>query len=195
MEIIWLHTGHENHRALLTWNLVHESNFHDALVINRWSNYSTYRYISAKHSWRIYFIGARLWCSTACEKKKKKKKLRSNATDVRKFVGHSPITSLYTLFPLSLSKPALKLFCFEFFSYREKKKVLFFLSTNFFRFFFSFWLVTDSIYFNGPRVVPAIRLRMTFHGIMGHSLWKFLNYPPSKEVKVSRVRDIKHESL
>lgn len=101
-----------------TWNLVHESNFHGVLlVINRWSNYSTCRYIRIVGG---YFNVARLWCSTTREKK-----LRSNATDVRKFVGRSP-TLRYILYFLSLSEPALELFCFEFFSYREKRRVLFF---------------------------------------------------------------------
>lgn len=93
-----------------------------------------------------------------------KKKLRSNATDVRKFVGRSP-TLRYILYFLSLSEPALELFCFEFFSYREKRRVLFFFSVTGLTVFILTGLE--------PQVVPAIRLRMAFRGIMGHSLWKF----------------------
>lgn len=138
MEIIWLHTGHENHRALLTWNLVHESNFHGALVINRWSNYSTYRYISAKHSWRIYFIGARLWCSTACEKKKKKK----NSARTRQMFANSLAirqSLRYILyFPYLFPNPLSNCFVLNFSAIEKKRRSFFFLSTNFFRFFFFF---------------------------------------------------------
>lgn len=98
------------------------------------------------------------------------KKLGSNATDVRKFVGRSPTRFVIYLISLSLSKPVLKLFCFEFFSYREEKG-------GFFFFFFFFFLGdrSDSIYFNGASSCSlTIRLRMAFHGIMGHLLWKFL---------------------
>lgn len=94
------------------------------------------------------------------------KKLGSSATDVRKFVGRSPTRFVIYLISLSLSKPVLKLFCFEFFSYREEKG-------GFFFFFFFFFLGdrSDSIYFNGASSCSlTIRLRMAFHGIMGHSL-------------------------
>lgn len=137
MEIIWLHTGHENHRALLTWNLVHESNFHGALVINRWSNYSTYRYISAKHSWRIYFIGARLWCSTACEKKKKKKTQleRDRCSQIRwPFANHFVI---YFISPISFQTRS-QIVLFWIFQLSRKKEGPFFFIDQFFPVFFFF---------------------------------------------------------
>lgn len=128
------------------------------------------------------------------------KKLGSSATDVRKFVGRSPTRFVIYLISLSLSKPVLKLFCFEFFSYREEKGGFFFID----RFFFLFFLGdrSDSIYFNGASSCSlTIRLRMAFHGIMGHSLWKFLKELSFLEGGKSfrriyiYTRYIKHDSL
>lgn len=140
-----------------------ESNFRGVLlVINRWSNYSTYRCIRTVGGYFIAMFND-TW----------KKTLGSNATDVRKFVGRSPTRFvIYLISNLSLSKPVLKLFCFEFFSYREEKGGFFFIDRFFFLFFFGDR--SDSIYFNGASSCSlTIRLRMAFHGIMGHSLWKF----------------------
>lgn len=141
-----------------TWNLVHESNFHGVLlVINRWSNYSTCRYIRIVGG---YFNVARLWCSTTREKKTPLE--RDRCSQIRWPFAN---TSLYTLFPISFWTSS-RIVLFWIFQLSRKKEGPFF--------FFSVTGLTVFILTGlEPQVVPAIRLRMAFRGIMGHSLWKF----------------------
>lgn len=141
-----------------------ESNFRGVLlVINRWSNYSTYRCIRTVGG---YFIAA-MFNDTWKKSSARARQMFVNSLAVRQRA------SLYTWF---LTYLFLNQFsnCFVLnFSAIERKKEGSFLSTDFFFFFLGDR--SDSIYFNGASSCSlTIRLRMAFHGIMGHSLWKFL---------------------